>query len=489
MIARWIRAVLKSLLVTAVLALLVFALFVAYRVLSYKQEDSEAHLALKRQYLERLEGLQPAGPRPNIVFILYDDMGYGDIGAGVSNPDLIRTPNIDAIAQRGVTLSQFYSPSPVCTPSRAGFLTGRLAPRAGLPYVVFPSGSLEDLAGHKVMNPGNPERLPAEEITLADVLLASGYRTAMVGKWHLGDRSPSLPNDFGFEYFFGSLYSNDMRPFALYRNREEAIPAPVDQRNLSRYYQEEVKAFLQREDDRPFFLYLAHNFPHDPLSVADERRGKSAAGLYGDVLEELDEGVGDLVSTLEQRGQLENTLIVISSDNGPWFLGDTGSRRGRKGSTFEGGMRVPMIVQWPAGIAGGRVEPAMAMGTDLLPTILDMLDLPPPEDRELDGRSILPLLVDGAPSPHEFLYFYDGVTLFAARDQRFKYRAELPVAYSTDELGFGFPVPQKAWLFDLQGNPGESYDTSDRYPEALHRLRNAYGDKREEMRTNPRGWR
>ena len=213
-----------------------------------------------------------------------------------------------------------------------------------------------------MLTPKANVRLPAEEITLAELLSAAGYATGMVGKWHLGDRSPSLPNDMGFDSYFGALYSNDMQPFALYADRDIAAEAPVDQRFLTERYTQAATNFIQQHAEEPFFLYFAHNFPHAPLSTRPERSGTSRAGLYGDVLEEIDDSVGAIVAALERTGNLDNTLIIITSDNGPWFLGDAGDQRGRKGNTFEGGMRVPFIAHWPAGIAPDRTEHAMAMG-------------------------------------------------------------------------------------------------------------------------------
>jgi arylsulfatase A-like enzyme len=470
------------------LALLI-ALFGLYKFANSEQSDNELKLQGKHEYLTEISQKIDSGRlRPNIVFILYDDLGYGDIGEGAKDNTLIATPNINQLAAGGVVLTDFHSPSPVCTPSRAGYLTGRLAPRAGLPNVVFPTGSTKGLLFRLLTRPGSHTRLPAEEITLADLLKAAGYATGMVGKWHMGDRSPSLPNDMGFDSYFGALYSNDMEPFALFANREIAVAAPVDQRYLTERYTEAATAFIEAHAAEPFFLYFAHNFPHDPLSVRGARSGQSKAGLYGDVLEEIDDSVGDIVATLERTGTLENTLIIITSDNGPWFLGNAGDQRGRKGNTFEGGMRVPFIAHWPEAIAGGRTEPAMAMGTDLLPTVLDLLQLPAPKDRLLDGRSILNVLTSGAATPHDYLYYYDGETLFAVRNQRFKYRGPAGVFYSTDQTPIGAAVPQKEWLFDLAGDRRESYDTSDHSPQELQRLRDAFTAKNKEMAVNQRGW-
>jgi arylsulfatase A-like enzyme len=478
-----------ALLGSALLLLILLALFTGYRMATSRQSDDAAHLLAKRDYLAQVSAHPVVGKdAPNIVFILYDDMGYGDIGAGAAGSNMIATPNINQLAANGVVLSDFHSPSPVCTPSRAGFLTGRLAPRAGLPNLVFPTGSFRDDVFHALTNPNGHVRLPAEEITLADLLKAAGYATGMVGKWHLGDRSPSLPNDMGFDSFFGALYSNDMEPFTLYANREIAVKAPADLATLTERYTEAATRFIDAHTDRPFFLYFAHNFPHDPLSVRRERSGRSKAGMYGDVIEELDDSVGTIVAALRRTGRLDNTLIIISSDNGPWFLGDAGNHRGRKGNTFEGGMRVPFIAHWPAGIAPGRTEPAMAMGIDLLPTVLDLLHLPPPPDRLLDGRSILPLLTSGGPSPHDYLYYYDGEKLFAVRDQRFKYRGPAGVLYGTDQLPIGIAMEKKEWLFDLAGDARESYDTSDHNPDELTRLRAAFKAKKREAADNLRGW-
>ncbi|MEZ5573527.1 MAG: sulfatase [Halioglobus sp.] len=483
----WHRA--TALLSTVLSLFVLLALFIGYRAATSGDTDDAARVQSKRDYLAQIsEHKLPAEGTPNIVFILYDDMGYGDIGAGAQGSTMIATPNIDQLAANGVVLTDFHSPAPVCTPSRAGYLTGRVAPRAGLPNVVFPTGSLKSFFFNTVSAPHAHVRLPAEEITLADLLKAAGYATGMVGKWHLGDRSPSLPNDMGFDSYFGALYSNDMTPFALYANREIAFEAPADQRYLTERYTEAATAFIEQHAQEPFFLYFAHNFPHDPLSVRKERSGRSSAGLYGDVMEEIDDSVGEIVNTLKSTGNLENTLIIITSDNGPWFLGDAGNQRGRKGNTFEGGMRVPFIAHWPAAIAPGRTEQAMAMGIDLLPTVLDLLQLPSPPDRLLDGRSILEVLKTGGDSPHEYLYYYDGDKLFAVRDQRFKYRGPAGVVYSSDRMPIGAAIPQKEWLFDLAGDHRESYDTADHNPEELARLRAVFEARNREMEDNMRGW-
>ncbi|TDG12098.1 hypothetical protein E2F43_17245 [Seongchinamella unica] len=484
-----IGQLLKSFVTVALTLLIAVIGWGAYHYFSFEQRDDETRLKGKRDYLEHIETLGAnLNDAPDIIFILYDDMGYGDIGAGATRPGPIATPHLDALAENGMVLSDFHSPAPTCTPSRAGYLTGRLPPRAGLPHVIFPSDSRKAFFLHTMTGSDSNIRLPAEEITLAEVLQAAGYHTGMVGKWHLGDHSPSLPNDFGFDYYYGALYSNDMAPFELYRNRKIDVPAPVDQRYLSERYIDAALGFLEQAGAQRFFLYFAHNFPHDPLSARNERLGSSDGGLYGDVLEEIDEGIGALIAALRQSGRLDNTLIIVSSDNGPWYQGNAGGQRGRKGNTFEGGMRVPFIAHWPAAIDGGEHSTAMAMGTDLLPTVLEILALPAPNDRVLDGRSMLPVLQQGTAAPDRYLHYYDGETLFAVRDQRFKYRAAAGVHYATDQMPVAFAVSQKEWLFDLQADPGESYDVSARYPEKLEKLRQEFQRKQAEMAANKRGW-
>jgi len=258
----WLGYRLRALLGSVLFVALLGAVFIAYRVLTFEQLDNQPRLQGKHAYLETISAnVGNISSAPNIILILYDDMGYGDIGAGASKDSPIRTPNIDRLAANGVVLSDFHSPAAVCTPSRAGFLTGRLPPRAGMPDVVFPTGSVEQMLAGKVMNPTGNLRLPEEEITLADVLKAAGYRTGMVGKWHLGDRSPSLPNDMGFDSYFGALYSNDMQPFALYRNREIAVSAPVDQRYLTETYTDEVTRFIDANSGEKFSSILPTTFP------------------------------------------------------------------------------------------------------------------------------------------------------------------------------------------------------------------------------------
>jgi arylsulfatase A-like enzyme len=463
--------------------LLIAGIFAALRIALYEQRDDPAHLRDKQAYLHQIHKIAHSEPMkgPNIVFILYDDLGYGDFS--FTGSKAIATPNIDALAHDGVVLNQFYSPAPICTPSRFGYLTGRFAERGGLPYVVFPE---HHPATWIFKLQGGNTRIPSYEITMADILKAAGYRTGMVGKWHLGDYGPSRPNDMGFEQYFGALYSNDMKPFALYRNDLIAEPAPADQTLLSETYANEATAFIEQYKEEQFFLYIAHNFPHQPLHVRESRKGKSPGGLYGDVVQELDEGIGQLVASLKMAGVYDNTLIIISSDNGPWFQGRPGLVRGRKGDTFDGGMHVPFIAHWPEKLCRGCVLDGMAMGVDLVPTVLDLLNLPGPSDRVFDGVSILSMLEGRTTSPHDYLYYFSS-DLLAVRDERVKYMPRRKIIYGGAIQGFGLAVPNGPWIFDLANDPDESYDASDHLPDDFARLRKVYESGARAMEGDPFG--
>lgn len=484
---KWLRRIGLILLLPALLVLGAI-LYVGFKVLTYSQGDDEARLANKAAYLEQVAGTAPArsrGGRPNVLIVFYDDLGYGDLG--FTGSKAIRTPNIDALAERGTVMTNFHSSSPVCSPSRAGLLTGRLPPRAGMPSVVFPSDSWM-----RVMNmvSGNNRRIPAEEITIADVLKADGYRTGMIGKWHIGDTEPSLPNSMGFDSYYGALYSNDMQPFALYRNREIEVEAPADQTQMNALYTREAVRFIAAggADNAPFLLYFAHNFPHIPLYAPDSETGISDAGLYGDVVEGLDRGIGEIVAALEATGQLDNTILILTSDNGPWFEGSPGMARGRKGQTFEGGMHVPFLIHWPAGLEGQRSVPSMAMNTDIFPTLLDWLEIGLPQDRMIDGASLRTTLEQGGAAAARFHYFYAGDTLMAVSDGRYKYYDRQPYPYVNSGGSFAPNMPQGPWLFDLERDPDESYDISMKQTDIAERLREELDRKRQEDSDNLRGW-
>jgi uncharacterized sulfatase len=353
----------------------------------------------------------------------------------------------------------FYSSSNVCTPSRAGILTGRFAIRAGLAW--------------KVLFPNDGRGLSAEEITIPSLLKRAGYQTAAIGKWHLGDQPEFHPFRHGFDRFFGVEYSNDMLPFALFDGEEE-IEQPVDQSTLTARYTAYAVDFIKQNADSPFFLYLPHTFPHIPLHVSDRFAGRSAAGLYGDVVEEMDWRTGQIIETLRELGILDDTLVIFTSDNGPWFEGSSGPARGRKGSTWSGGYRVPLIASWPNRIPAATVSGEMGMNIDLLPTIAEAAQIEPPEDHRLDGRSLLPVLSGTAETGHEYLYFFSNEDIVAIRDRRWKlvtysYYRDLFVALDRIGPEYGHPGPYFL-LFDMEDPEPERYSLARDNPEVVERL-------------------
>ncbi|MGB6231334.1 MAG: sulfatase [Litorimonas sp.] len=385
---------------------------------------------------------------PNIVLFMADDLGWGDIG--LNGAELIETPNIDRLGAEGVQLSQFYAGANVCTPSRAALLTGRYANRSGMQHVVMPFSQWG---------------LPQSEVTVAEVLKDAGYATAMVGKWHLGHGAEHWPTEHGFERFYGVPYSNDMQPFDLYRGLD-MIESPADQSQLTANYATEAAAFIAENADEPFFLYIAETFPHIPLFVSDEFEGTSEAGLYGDVVEAMDAGIGTVLDALDAAGVADDTLVIVTSDNGPWFEGDAGHLRGRKGGLHEGGYRVPFIARWPEGLPAGDTRDGMAMNIDLLPTLAALAGADVPADRTVDGRDILPMLRGEADTPHDVLFFMEGNEIAAVRDARF--RLSLQTYYKSFKVPFeqfGEPI-----LYDLSIDPRERFSFNRDQPEALARL-------------------
>jgi arylsulfatase A-like enzyme len=417
-----------------------------------------------------------ASEPPNVILIFADDLGYGDLGS-YGHPT-IRTPRLDRMAAEGVKLTSFYVAAPVCTPSRAALMTGRFPIRFGL-------------AGN--LGPDSDGGLPAEERTLAEALKARGYRTAAFGKWHLGSVPGYFPTDQGFDTFFGLPYSNDMippwvrteRPLHLYRDTRPTDEQPVEQSTLTRRYTEEAVRFIKASKGEPFFVYLPHSMPHLPVSASREFAGTSRGGRYGDVIEELDGSVGRLLDVLREEGLEEQTLVIFTSDNGPWRnmpprmyetepverwdAGTTGPLRGAKGTTYEGGPRVPAIVRWPGHIAAGQVTSEIATTMDLHATILELAGIAAPE-RPLDGRNIWPLLAERASSPHEYFHYFLGSRLEAVRDRTWKLRiAPIADGWRSQELMTG-DEPVVAQLFHLQRDPYEQFDVAEQHPDVVARL-------------------
>lgn len=336
-------------------------------------------------------------PPPNIIYIFADDLGYGDIGS--FGAEDIKTPHIDRIAEEGIKFTEFYSASAVCTPSRAGLLTGRYAVRMGLNGVFFPESF---------------EGMPQEEVTIAELLQDNGYSTGLVGKWHLGHQQKFLPLAQGFEEYFGIPYSNDMES-VVYMRGNDVVSHSVDQTLLTKTYTEEAIQYIDQHKEEPFFLYLAHSMPHVPLYASDEFLGSSERGLYGDVIQELDWSVGQILQKLEAENLLENTLVIFSSDNGPWLAmedhgGSSGGLREGKMYSFEGGMRVPTVAMWKGKIPAGTVYDEMATQLDWLPTFASLTGAELPKGRELDGKDISEVLFNtGVREEDGFLFFEFGL--------------------------------------------------------------------------------
>jgi arylsulfatase A-like enzyme len=480
------QPILRRIRVAIVVAVALAVAYITGRILLYHQVDDDRHLALKRAYLGQVADLERDFPAaPNLVLILFDDLGHGDLGA--YGGGAIATPELDRLASEGLLFHSAYSASPYCSASRASLLTGRYAVHAALDHVVQTPGSWQDLL---IRLGGLNRRLPAEEITLAEVLQAAGYATAVFGKWHLGDESPSLPNDMGFDSFYGLLFSNDQGEPVVWHDREIVEQHPIDQTTLTRRYTDRAIAFIEEQQRRPFFLYLPHTFPHVPLHVGPDRLGRSDAGLYGDVVEELDWSVGAVLEALERTGEAENTLVVVTSDNGPWFEGSPGGVRGRKFDVFEGGMRVPFIASWPGVIAPGTEDDDPVINIDLFPTMLELASLPLPPDRVIDGRSLVHRLERRTGEGRGPVWFHQIGQLRAVRDGRFKYHDRHRVPYGNPaDFWIGFSVRRGPWLFDLEQNPDESYDVAARHPETAESLQRLLDERKQELEENPRGWR
>lgn len=409
----------------------------------------------------------------NFIIIFTDDQGYGDL-ACYGHPTL-KTPNIDKMAAEGQRWTTFYASANVCTPSRAGLLTGRLAIRSGMC-----SNS------RRVLFPDSDGGLPQTEVTIAELLKGAGYRTAAIGKWHLGHLAPYLPMQHGFDSYFGIPYSNDMDRVSTLPVREaimnakaeyfdvplmqdeKVIERPADQNTITKRYTQEAVKFISENRKSPFFLYLAHSLPHVPLFASEEFKGKSERGFYGDVIEEIDWSVGEIFKALKKEKLDKKTVVIFTSDNGPWALydehsGSAGLLYGAKGTGYEGGQRVPAIFWGP-----GRIKPAVitSMGStlDLLPTICQLAGVPVPADRKYDGYSLTSTLSGGAGSPRNEMLYYHGTRVFAARKGAYK-------LYFYENNPDGYPEKLRKLdtlrLFNLQHDPSEKYDIAGQNPDVI----------------------
>ena len=412
--------------------------------------------------------LLTASATPNLVMIFIDDMGYGDIQP-FNSESLNRTPHLNRMAKEGMKLTSFYA-APVCSASRAQLLTGCYAPRVGVPGVFFP-------AGPKGLNPA--------EMTIAEYLKKLGYATTCVGKWHLGDQPEFLPTRHGFDHYFGIPYSNDMGRVATENGkrvhplmRDEKVAELLEdegQRRVTREYTEEAVKFIETNKDDPFFLYLPHTAMHIPLYPHEDFAGKSNNGIYGDWVEEVDWSVGQVLGTLKRLGLEKNTLVLFTSDNGPWASkgdrgGISGVLRGSKGGTLEGGVREPTIVWWPGTVAAGSSCDAVCGTIDVLPTFVSLAGGTPKSEIKIDGKDISKILTgESTESPHEAWYYYKGSTLTAVRSGKWK------LGLKPQSIGMGFrdqpeDIRKPLRLYDLDEDIGETTDLAAEKPEVVARL-------------------
>ena len=435
--------------------------------------------ARARAYLDSVEPAPDPRALPNIVVILADDLGYGDLEAPA-----VDTPNMARLASQGTSLTSFYASASVCTPSRAGLLTGRYPVRTLMTNPLFSTHDAMNLVMDVLGRYSyGVTGIPEDEVLLPEVLQRRGYRTGLVGKWHLGSRPGHLPNDRGFHSFYGALWSNDDRPYAIYRDSQVAVPAPANQNVLTQDFTREALGFLRAHRDEPFFLYLAHAMPHEPMHASDRFRGRSRAGIYGDAVGEVDWSVGQILDALDELGLAGKTLVVLSSDNGPWWQGNPGPARGRKMHIFEGGFRVPFLATWPGVIPPGTSRSEMAMNFDLFPTCLQLAGVPLPQDRIIDGRDILPLLTGRSASPHDTLLFYDVRNLVGLRRRAWKYYRR----YTTENAAY-WPLRQGPFLFDLDRDPTESYSLVESEPARAAEMAALLEAAEADMAANLRGW-
>ena len=425
---------------------------------------------------------------PNVVLIFMDDMGYGDLEVYGGYPQ--QTPHLNALAASGMRFTNFYAAQAVCSASRAALLTGCYPNRLNI------SGALM---------PWSTTALNPEEETLATLAKKKGYQTGMIGKWHLGAKAPYLPTSYGFDSYFGLPYSNDMWPMGfdgkpvtdtadrkfkypplfLLEGNEPVKPIRTleDQAQLTQLYTQRAVQFIEQHKKSPFFLYLAHSMPHVPIAVSEPYKNKSGAGLFGDLMLELDDSIGEVMAALEKNGLTKNTLVIFTSDNGPWLTfgnhaGSSGGLREGKGSAWEGGVRVPCIMSFPGLIPAGSVSNNLAATMDIFPTLAALLDAPLP-NQKIDGVNILPLLkqvTDANPRDH-FVYYYDANSLKAIRQGKWKLVfPHLSQTYLNTQRGnAGFPGVYKSVevplaLYDLSTDPGETFDLAPQNPAVVAAL-------------------
>ena len=417
---------------------------------------------------------------PNVIIIFMDDMGWADVG--FNGGMHVKTPRLDQMAEEGLVLTDFYVAQPVCSASRSALLTGCYPNRIGI------TGAL---------GPNATNGIHDDEITLAELCKSKGYATAIFGKWHLGHHTQFLPTRHGFDTFEGIPYSNDMWPMHPEAPKGTYPPLPYfkdevqvgenpDQRNFTGDFTQRTIDFIKEHKGEPFFIYVPHPMVHVPLYCSDEWNGKTGMGLYADVVGEVDEGVGKILDTIDKLGLEENTLVIFTSDNGPWLsygehAGQTGIYREGKGTTFEGGVRVPFVARWTGTIPAGAVSNEPLMTIDILPTISEWIDAPLPS-HQVDGKSATALLEgkNGAKSPQKAYYFYYKKNdLEAIRWGEWKlhfphgYRSMVdnPVGSGGVPGKYDYSVKTNLELYSLHKDPSETKNVADEYPEVMNNLK------------------
>ncbi len=411
---------------------------------------------------------------PNIIILFTDDLGYGDLGCYGST--IHKTPNIDKIAEQGIKFTDFYVAAPVCTPSRASLLTGCYPQRIDMHV----NEKSED-EFRAVLTPESPKGLNPAETTIAELLKQQDYKTACIGKWHLGDQKPFYPTNHGFDYFYGILHSHNQStetcPLAIFE-QDSMVETPVDIPLLTKKMTAKAIRFIKENREQPFFLYLPHPMPHFPLAASQEFKGNSKDGIYGDAIEELDWSTGEIMKTLKKSGIYENTLVVFTSDNGGetrvgWVKGGFNHPlRGRKGTVWEGGMRVPCLVQWPDKIPPGKICQELITEMDFLPTFSALTGANTDGLKKTDGKNILHLLFhpDTVKSPYEVFYYYDRDQLQAVRWKNWKLHlakkdGRYPAAWKSNTVPFHEPQ-----LYNLEKDLTETWNVADSFPTVVEKM-------------------
>ena len=411
---------------------------------------------------------------PNIVLIFCDDLGYGDLG--VYGSTLHRTPNLDRMAAEGIRFTDYYVTSSVCTPSRSSLMTGCYPRRVNMHQNARPPNDGE---GWMVLFPVAQRGLHPNEITIPEILKQKDYATACIGKWHLGDQIEFLPTRQGFDYYYGIPYSNDMGteqfdfnpPLPLLQN-EEVIEAPAVQSNLTKRYTAEAIQFIEKNKDGPFFLYLPHTFPHDPLFASEDFLGKSNNGIYGDAIEELDWSTGEILNTINKLGIDDNTLVIFTSDNGAssHFGGNNGPLSGWKGDIKEGGLRVPCIARWPGQIAPGVLSNEIITSMDFLPTFAHLAKARVPNDRIIDGMNMWAHFNqdDQDKKSRDAFFYYKVEQLQAVRSGRWKLYLERDdwrkISWNLDR------EQSEMKLYDLESDLAELKNVASNNPQIVKQL-------------------